>query len=252
MNCHSGNGTVLKDKNCSVTLVAGEKDKIHAASYVERVYKDYKKRGFHTKYENLPMGHSWAPLNKKIEYLDFMYSYQKFANKNLTNQELISVYEQLEKVEIKRISEDPNKKKAMGQFKSFLAVAKLMKSKLGLRIYQEWGKAAAHYINDLKAADPAAAYFFIIDPENSALIKKAPSQEKSTIAAHLRDLQRNKLVIAEVKADKDFQYYVRTMKRVKDKKAADRLIPKIEKFIEKYQGTKAAAKAAIADLRKVK
>ena len=39
---------------------------------------------------------------------------------------------------------------------------------------------------------------------------------KDNISADLRDLQRNKVVVAEIKADKDFQYYVRSQKRVKN------------------------------------
>ncbi|MCM8528849.1 MAG: hypothetical protein NE327_20165 [Lentisphaeraceae bacterium] len=243
MNCHSGNGTVLQDKDQSVALVSGNTDKIHSASAVVGAYNGYRKRGFHTQYENLEMGHTWAPLDKFVENLNFLYNYQKFANKHLTDEEVNEAYSQLEKEELVAIAKLNNKNEAMSKLESFMGIPKLMKSSLANKIYSEWGNAALSYVNDQKDSDPAAAYFAMTSESSEDIIKKLPSQIKSSLVQEVRNLSRKKEVVDEINADKKFSYFDRQLSRARNKKSAIKLIPKLEKFMEEFSGTKAADKA---------
>ena len=254
MNCHSGNGTYLQNKGQSVALVSGKTDNTHSASAVESAYKYYKSKGFHTQYENLEMGHTWAPLDKFIENLNFLYNYQKFANKNLTDEEVNEAYTLLEKEELVEIANLKNKESAMSKLQSFMGIPKLMKSQLGGKIYSEWGNAALAYVNEKKDSDGATAYFHLTDESSEDIIKKLPSNIKSPLVQEIRNLSRNKEVVAEINADKKYQYFDRQLSRARNKKSALKLIPKLESFMEEYSGTKAVdkAKAAIKTINGMK
>lgn len=243
MNCHSGNGTVLKDKNCSIALVAGKTDNTHNASYVSAVYNSYKKRGFHAQYENLDMGHKWAPLDKFKENLNFLYGYQKFANAYLTPEEKKQAYEELETITLKEAADNPNKEVVISQLEAYMSVKELMKSKLAIKIYHEWASAVEQYVASIKETEPAKAYFYLKEESVTSILKKVPSKSKTGILTHYRDLSRTKVVVDEIKAAKKFEYYERQASRVRNKKTATKLIAKIEGFIKTCEGTFTAERA---------
>ncbi|MCM8537061.1 MAG: hypothetical protein NE334_14070 [Lentisphaeraceae bacterium] len=243
MNCHSGNGTVLQDKTTSVALVAGNSDKTHNASYVQGVYNSYKKRGFHAKYENLVMGHKWAPLDKFKENLNFLYGYQKFANAYLTPEEKKQAYEELEMATLKKAADNPNKEAVISQLEGFMSVKELMKSKLATKIYHEWAAAVEGYVASIKESEPAKAYFYLKEESVTDTLTKVPSKSKTGILTHFRDLSRTKVVVDEIKAAKKFEYYERQASRVRNKKTATKLITKIEAFIKTCEGTFTAERA---------
>ena len=129
-----------------------------------------------------------------------------------------------------------------------------MSSKLGATIYNEWGNAALAYVDEMKGSDPAEAYFFIEADKTTTILKKVPATVKNALVVAYRELSRDKAVLAELDADKKYQYFERQIPRTKNKKAADKLIEKMEEFITQNEGTRAATKAndAITELRKLK
>ena len=244
LHAHSGNGSFCAPSQ-SVTFLYGAKDTIQPPKNVEDVIKTYKRKNFHIATKKLPTGHRWGGLEDTIVMLDFMYHFQRFNNRQLTEQDVTNDLE----IELKFATKDDD---AVSREASLFTLLQSIGSNPTIARIPASQKALAAwsdtYIEILQPhqADPEKAYALMNYSKRLPLIKQLKGDARSQLRKLITPILKHETVAKEVDAQTAFERLAKKETKLDGRASLTKtLIKQYKSLIVNHSGTAAAQQAAL-------